>query len=84
MPKPADRYTETTPIVALHGEDDFVLSAVRTHQTIDELVRRGYPARFEAFPHLGHATSPAIRTRVRELIEETVRQLPVAHGAGRS
>lgn len=76
LPPRADRYAVNARVVALHGEDDPVLGAARTAGTVQELVKLGYPVELEIYPGVGHEVSADMRRRLRELLEEAIRELP--------
>jgi phospholipase/carboxylesterase len=80
-----DPYAPHAPVVALHGEADEVLSAGRTRGLMERLSRMGYPVAFETYDGVGHEKVPAMRARMRELLERALRELPEAsHAAGSS
>ncbi len=76
VPSTVDPYAMHTPIVALHGSDDSVLSAERTRRLIEDLSQHGYPASYEEFPGVGHQPSPLLSDRLRELLEQALREMP--------
>lgn len=76
LPPPADRYALNARIVALHGVEDRVLSASRTEQVIEDLAELGYPVEYEGYPGVGHEVSEEMADRLRELLEEALRELP--------
>jgi len=55
-------------IVALHGEADERVPLAPTRAGVEALVARGFDARLEGFPGVGHQIPPALRARYFELI----------------
>lgn len=64
-------------IVALHGEADERVPLGPTRRGVDALVARGFAARLESFPGVGHGIPPALRARWLELLAAEI-----AAGAG--
>jgi phospholipase/carboxylesterase len=75
-PDAYDPYAPHAPVVALHGGADEVLSATRTRRMMERLSRIGYPVSFEEYEGVGHEKTPAMRARMRELIERALVELP--------
>lgn len=83
-PRAYDPYAPHAPVVALHGGADEVLSAARTRAMVQRLSRLGYPMSFEEYDGLGHHSDAAMRSRMRELIERALMQLPGSSDASGS
>lgn len=69
---PLDPKVRHPRIVALHGEDDTRVPIAPTRAGITALTARGYDARLEAFPGVGHQIPAAMRARYFELLHEAI------------
>ena len=63
-------------IVALHGQDDDLVPIEPTRRGIDALVARGFDARLEAFPGVGHHIPSEMRARLFELLALELARAP--------
>jgi dipeptidyl aminopeptidase/acylaminoacyl peptidase len=71
------RISAATPkprVVALHGESDPRVPLDPTRRGVEALVSRGFDARIETFPGVGHQIPPPVRTRWLELLGEEARK----------
>ncbi|MCE7892668.1 MAG: alpha/beta fold hydrolase [Myxococcales bacterium] len=57
-------------IIALHGETDDLVPLAPTRAGVDALRARGFDARLETFPAVGHRIPAPLRTRYFELLRE--------------
>lgn len=60
--------TEAPRIQALHGEADPIMPLAATQQLYGRLRERGFDARLETYPRIGHRMSEAMRARHTELL----------------
>lgn len=56
-------------IVALHGESDHRVPVEPTRRGVEALRARGWDARLESFPGVGHGIPPVVRARFFELLQ---------------
>lgn len=59
-------------IIALHGETDDLVPLAPTRAGVDALAARGFEARLESFPGVGHRIPAPLRARYFELLREEV------------
>lgn len=74
LPEPlwpsADAAHSAARLVALHGESDDRVPLGPTRAAVDALGRRGFEARIETFPGVGHRIPAELRARYFELLRE--------------
>ncbi|MEZ4219434.1 MAG: alpha/beta fold hydrolase [Polyangiaceae bacterium] len=69
---PSTKSAELPHVVALHGQVDDRVSPTAAKSAVDALKSRGYDARFQAFPAVGHSISAEMRVRLFELIQAEI------------